>query len=141
MEILLKWTVGTFVSIDSLANHNTKMNTCEWDGWHAPLINIFSLLVACAHKCDITFEWVVVYLHTCTWFDKATLVDGSNIHNWHLFFKANTKKESSSGTTYNTNSGKEITWQEFRVKYLEQGEVSATTSIWKYVNRTLSDVL
>ena len=88
--------------------------------------------------------------------------DGSNIHNWHLFFKANTKKESSSGggggtdgndwwnflfqppnrkwllyggvaaaiaflTTYNTNSGKEITWQEFRVKYLEQGEVSATT--------------
>ncbi|XP_065913432.1 mitochondrial inner membrane m-AAA protease component AFG3L2-like [Dysidea avara] len=26
-------------------------------------------------------------------------------------------------TTYNTNSGKEITWQEFRVKYLEQGEV------------------
>ena len=30
-------------------------------------------------------------------------------------------------TTYNTNSGKEITWQEFRVKYLEQGEVSTTT--------------
>ena len=29
-------------------------------------------------------------------------------------------------TSYNSSSGKEITWQEFRVKYLEQGEVSAS---------------